>query len=313
MGPALCVAAVALMGVPLTLDTRVRDAAFLVIGIGIGTGVDAQAQAAFLRWPIAFAALAVLLVLILLISRFLLSRVFGFDRRGAVLASTPGHLSYVLSLGAEIHADLTRIVVVQSVRILAMTVAVPFLLIAMGFDVSSGISRAGEVMSWGHFSVLLVLGLAVGLLFQRIRVPAAMLIAGMAASSVGHLSEMTPGQLDPVLALLGYVTIGTLIGSRFTGITLAHLRAAALAGVVTTGVALGLAAGFAVPVAAFLGIPVAHVLVAFAPGGLDTMLAMGAMLGADPGFVAASHVGRLLILTALVPLFIARAGKPATE
>ena len=47
-------------------------------------------------------------------------------------------------------------------------------------------------------------------------------------------------------------------------------------------------------------------LVAFAPGGLETMVAMGAVIGADAGFVAAAHIARLFMLTGLVPLFLGR-------
>jgi uncharacterized membrane protein AbrB (regulator of aidB expression) len=52
--------------------------------------------------------------------------------------------------------------------------------------------------------------------------------------------------------------------------------------------------------------PVAHVLVAFAPGGLETMIAMGAVLGVVPGFVAACHIARLFVLTFLLPMLLAR-------
>ena len=53
--------------------------------------------------------------------------------------------------------------------------------------------------------------------------------------------------------------------------------------------------------------PLAHVLVAFAPGGLETMIAMGVVLGVVPGFVAACHIARLLVLSVLLPFLISRA------
>jgi hypothetical protein len=45
-------------------------------------------------------------------------------------------------------------------------------------------------------------------------------------------------------------------------------------------------------------------MIAFAPGGLETMAALSIMLGADPAFTALHHVYRLLFLTFLVPAFI---------
>lgn len=311
MGPALFVATLALFGLPMHIADMVRDGAFLVIGIGIGAGIDPSAQAAFLRWPVAFVVLAALLVAIILVCRTFLVSGFGFDRRGAVLAASPGHLSYVLSLGAQIEADVTRITVVQSLRVLAMTVVLPFVLVFMGVDASGAVRLAEAVMSWPHLAGLVLAGLAASVVFKWMSVPAPLLIGGLVVSAAAHLTEIAPGGLHPSLSLAGYVVIGTLIGSRFTGLTVAQIRSVAFAGAATTVVSVVLAVGAAVPVAAFLDIPLAHVVIAFAPGGLDTMLAMGALLNADPGFVAACHVGRLLMLTVIVPLLVGRTGLKA--
>jgi len=58
----------------------------------------------------------------------------------------------------------------------------------------------------------------------------------------------------------------------------------------------------ALPLAGILSMPEATTLAAFAPGGFETMIA----LGANPGFVAACNVARLMILTGLIPLFLSR-------
>jgi len=52
--------------------------------------------------------------------------------------------------------------------------------------------------------------------------------------------------------------------------------------------------------------PILHVAVAFAPGGFETMIVMGAIIGANPGFVAAIHISRLLVLPLLLPFFLGR-------
>jgi uncharacterized membrane protein AbrB (regulator of aidB expression) len=45
---------------------------------------------------------------------------------------------------------------------------------------------------------------------------------------------------------------------------------------------------------------------AYAPGGLETMIAMAVNLNIDPTFVAGHHVFRLLALLVLIPLFLRR-------
>ena len=59
--------------------------------------------------------------------------------------------------------------------------------------------------------------------------------------------------------------------------------------------------------------PLAHVLVAFAPGGLETMIAIGVVLGVIPGFVAACHIARLLVLSVYLPMMLARLGAAPSE
>ena len=307
-GPAVLVSALSLFGLRLGIAPFLRDIAFLFIGIGIGSGVNAEAAAAMLRWPLAFVALAIMLVLAMVASRIMMVKLFGFDRRSAVLASAPGHLSFVIALGETYGVDLTRVTVAQSVRVLLLTLTVPAIAALMGLDMSQGLAQNGSILGAPTIAVLVVLALITGWVLERLRVPAPLLIGAMLVSSVGHLSDIAPGVLEPKVTMACLVTMGTLIGSRFGGTTPAMLFRYAGGGVAITALTTVLAIGFAVPVAMFLDMPLPHVLVAFAPGGLETMIVMGAVLGANPGFVAACHVGRLLVLSVLIPIMAARAG-----
>ncbi|WP_245912939.1 AbrB family transcriptional regulator [Litoreibacter ponti] len=307
-GPALLVSALSLLGFRFAIATGVRDVAFLFIGIGVGAGVNADAAAAVLRWPVAFVALAIMLVIAMAACRALLVRGFGFEPRTAVLASAPGHLSFVLALGESYRVDTAKVAVVQSVRLLLLTLAVPVIAAIMGLDLSQGMLPAGAELSLLHLAILCALGITLGWCLERLCVPAPLLIGAMIVSSLGHLSDLAPGVLNPQLTLVCLVVMGTLIGSRFSGTTPAQLAGYAGGGTAITCLTVGLSVLAAVPIALWLGMPIPHVLVAFAPGGLETMIVMGAVLGANPGFVAACHVGRLLILSILIPSFTARAG-----
>jgi membrane AbrB-like protein len=305
-GPALLISLVGLSGVRLGIAPIVRDVAFILIGIGIGAGVDAQAADAFLRWPLAFAALAIMLFAALILCRNLLQNRFGFDRTTAVLAASPGHLSYIIGLSESLNVDITKVAVVQSVRLLALTLCVPFVAVAFGVEVGTDYLPAGQPMETGMAVVIFAVALALGLVLKRLNVPAALLIGAMITSAVGHLTQWVPGTLAPNLTQICFLVMGTLIGTRFCGLKLADLKRSLLAGLATTSLTVLLALAAAIPAAALIDMPVAHVVIAFAPGGLETMVIMGVVLGANPGFVAACHVGRLLLLTVLVPVVLGR-------
>jgi membrane AbrB-like protein len=241
----------------------------------------------------------------------MLSRFFGFDARSALLASAPGHLSFVISIASDTGSDVARISITQSVRLLALTLVVPFVALWLGVEMTGSVAPQGAIMGFWGMMVVFMLAVVVGVVFRRLSVPAPLLLGAMVVSALGHLTNMVPGVLPGWLILPAYLVLGALIGTRFSGVTLARLASGLGAGLAITFVAVGLAGLGAVPVALALGMPLAHVLVAFAPGGLETMIAMGAVLVVVPGFVAACHVMRLLVLSVLLPWMLARIARTA--
>ncbi len=165
-------------------------------------------------------------------------------------------------------------------------------------------------MGLGASGVMLVLAAVAGMALGRLGVPAPLLVGPMLVSAIGHLSGLAPGVLPLWLVLPAYLVLGALIGTRFSGVSLADLTSGLAAGLAVTAVAVLLALVASVPVALALGVPLAHLLVAFAPGGFETMIAMGAVLGVVPGFVAACHMMRLLVLSVLLPLMLSRTPAP---
>ena len=128
----------------------------------------------------------------------------------------------------------------------------------------------------------------------------------MVVSGLFHASSVSTGQLPEWLSVSAFIVMGTLIGSRFSGITLRALGNSLVAGLLATAVAAGISIVASITVSGLLGLPINHVLIAFAPGGVETMAAMAVLLQVDPSFVAVHHLSRLLLLTALVPVIIGR-------
>lgn len=306
LGPAVAVSLAGLAGLRTGLDPRLRDSCFVVLGIAVGAGFDHDALGAMLRWPMAFVLMAGVLWLILLISRVILTRFFGFHGRSALLAAAPGHLSFVIAIAADSRLDVARVSIVQSVRLLALTLVVPFVAIGLGVEVSGSIAPQGKELGLTALAAIALLSLGLGKVFARLSVPAPLLLGAMVASALGHLTGFATGVLPGWLIQPAYLVLGALIGTRFSGMTPALLMQGLGAGLVVTVVAVVVAGIGALPVALALGMPLAHVLVAFAPGGLETMIAMGIVLGVVPGFVAACHIARLLVLTVLLPAMLGR-------
>lgn len=305
-GPALCVSLAALAGVRGAVPDRLRDACFLLIGTGMGSGVTPEALATAAQWPLSLVVLGLAVMTIFLGGAALLRWLFGFDPMTAILTATPGHLSFVISLSSEQKADIPRVTMIQTIRVLSLTLIVPFLAPLLSDHPLPAFVPTQHQMPLPDLAVILILSLGVGVIFKRLRVPAALLLGAMAVSSVAHGASLTEGVIPRWLSVPGFVVMGTLIGTRFTGVTPGMVGQALGAALVLTGFAALVAVVAALAVAQVLHLPVLNVLIAYAPGGLETMMAMSVLLEANPAYVAAHHVGRLLFLTVALPVIVAR-------
>ncbi|MCR9137664.1 MAG: AbrB family transcriptional regulator [Alphaproteobacteria bacterium] len=305
-GPALSVSLLAVAGLTLSVPLLLRHACFVVIGLSMGTGVTPEVIETARQWPLSFLFLGASVVTIFFSCRLLLQRGWKQDRNTAILSSTPGHLSYILGLSTTIKGDLASISVIQSTRVLALTLLVPFAVSLMGYDTSK-MALPGAQMTLGPLLVSVGVALVLGLFLNRLRVPAALLLGGMVFSTATHMSGMVVGHVPLYASIPAFIVMGSLIGTRFSGVNMATLRRALGAGLGVTLVAFLVTIIFAVLLVQFVDLPLPQVLIAFAPGGVESMAAMAVIMNADPTFVAAHHVWRLVILTFLAPMILGRA------
>lgn len=300
-GSAAAVSVAGLMGAKIDLPIWLRNVVFVLLGLNIGSAVTPEMLAAALGWPVSIAILAVSLVIGLWLGSWGLVRLLGFAPRTAVLAATPGHLSFVLALAADSKVPVTPIAMVQSIRVLFLTLCVPALVATIFGATGWEVLPAGE-LGWIALIALVCVAAAGGFLFQKLRVPAAFLISGMVISAAGHVWGLTPGKMPPALLTFAMLSMGTLIGSRFSGVSLEQFKSALGAGVWITLVNVALASLAVIATLMVMDVPPAQLIVSFAPGGVEAMAAIGLSLGMDPAFVAAHHLSRLVILSFVLPI-----------
>ena len=307
-GPALAVTTANLAGLRLAVPKSLRNATFVIVGISMGTSVTPDVIQAAKTWPLSFLAVLVTVVTLLYVAYWILHYGFGYDRNTAMLGASPGHHSYIISLTAETKSDLASVSVIQSVRVLALTLAVP--LLVEYFDLVS-IEPTVPIPPMPPVVLCLTIlaSLAVGWLFMRWRFPAALLLGGVAVSIFIHITGLTSGGVPSWLSQPTYIVLGSLIGTRFSRSSLRDMRKAFLAGGVVTVAVVLLASIVAVVISRLIGIPLNAVMIAFAPGGLETMAAMAVMMHADAAYVGSHHVLRLLFLSVLMPWVLRK--KPA--
>ncbi|MEM7196904.1 MAG: AbrB family transcriptional regulator, partial [Pseudomonadota bacterium] len=145
---------------------------------------------------------------------------------------------------------------------------------------------------------------ALGLFLLHKKWPAAFILSGILISATTQLGGLSAGGLPNFLVFPAFVMLGSLIGSRFDGVSLSEFTSVLQASLLNVVLALGLAAICAQIVSEVLGIPIIDVMIAFVPGGLESMAAIAITMQADITYVGSHHLFRIIAISFILPILI---------
>lgn len=305
IGALLAVAILCALGLKAQVSIIVRDCAYLVIGVSLGAGIDASVVGQLPQWSLSLSILAISLVMTMAVSSWLLMRSFGFDQDTAVLASSPGTMSNVLAMAAEGRGDATPVMILQLIRLGLLVTFIPPITTFIKLPEIT-IETTRSTMPLLGLICLLALGLPLGRWLSSRGVPAACLLVGLVLSAGVHISGVINGAAPPWLIFAAFSATGAVIGMRIGVIPIKSAIRLLGAGITVVLAVMLISLCFAYIAHILTHLPVGMVLVAYAPGGVEAMAAIGIALGYDPAYIAAHHFARIFILIGLVPLFLKR-------
>jgi membrane AbrB-like protein len=301
-------AAAALAGRTVLVPGVVARACSIVMGITIGGAVTPDTVRGMAAWPLSIAMVAISVVAVTVACFTYLTRVHGWNAVTAIYASIPGGLAQVMALAAEEgrRCDIRAVAIVQTLRVVILTVVVPMALALAGrtgtVRLPAGATTAVEAPA--AFAALVGAATAAGLGLTWIGFPGGLIFGPLLVSAVLHGGGFLTVTMPPWLAVAAMVGLGTLAGGRFTGLRFrlllwylgAALGAFAVSLVVTA--VIGIAVTLAVP------LPIGDIIVAYAPGAVDAMMILALALNLDPVFVGAHHVARVFVVLLGMPLAV---------
>src|ERR1700684_2787335 len=136
-GAMIAVGIAAIAGRALSVPPILTQSVLVLLGISLGSLVSRQLLQHIGGYPLTIALLALATLCSTLGSSLYLQRVHGWDRTSAFLAGSPGALSQITMLAIERGADVSAIAVVQTMRVIILTAALPMLLALTGLAPSS--------------------------------------------------------------------------------------------------------------------------------------------------------------------------------
>ena len=180
----------------------------VLLGITLGSLVSRQLIQHMSAYPLTIGLLALATFCMTFGSSFYLQQIHGWDQTSAFLAASPGALSQITILAAEKGADVAAIAVVQTMRVIILTAALPLVLALTGIPTAQPLTITGLIASPFELAVLLVGSIAIALLLRLAKFPASWMFGAMIASAVLHGTGLIEGGLPPWMRDMALVGIG---------------------------------------------------------------------------------------------------------
>jgi len=305
-GSMVFAAAAALAGRKIHVPTPLARVCSVVLGITIGGVVTPETLHGMMTWPISIAMVAISVAAATVATFAYLTRVHGWNAVTAMFASTPGGLAQVMALAAEEgrNCDIRGVAIVQTLRVVILAVVIPAALSLAGRAAAVRLPASPTAIAEAPlaFAILVGAGSAVAFGLLRLGFRGGMMFGPLAVSAALHGSALIDVTMPSWLATGAMVGLGTLSGGRFTGLPFRLLLGYLGAALGAFAVSLVVAASIAIAVTLAAPLPVADVIVAYAPGAVDTMMILALALNLDPVFVGAHHLTRVFVVSLGLPI-----------
>jgi membrane AbrB-like protein len=311
-GSLLGVAIAALLGRPMLVPAPLSRVISVLVGISLGAVVSPETLKGLAAFPLSVAVLAISTLCMIVATMSYLRFVHGWDAQSALFGASPGALAQVMTLSADYKADLRAIAIVQTMRVVALTLGIPAGLATFGLTAEGGLMArfvAAGPPSIPELAILVAVSTASALAVYKLRLPGGLMFGAMLASAILHGGGFVHAILPWWIAYAAVIGIGAVTGSRFANtdpITLLRFLGAALG---SFAVAMTIAALSVLALTTLMSVRIADAVVAFAPGAQDTMMVLALALHLDPVFVGALHLSRFLLVSMLLPFLAHRLRK----
>ena len=294
---------------PLYFPMKIREVFVAVIGTMIGSTFTPEGVAAFQTAWISFAAVIAFIVVALATNFAIFTKMGGYSRPNAYYSSMPGGLVDSVTLGEQAGGDPRVLSIQHFVRIVIIVTLVPvgfwiWTGEAVGSAAGATFDQFGRELSPFDWGVLLITAIAGYLGGKILRLPAYWLMGPLISAAIVHGAGFTDAQLPDWMLGFAQLIVGVGFGSRFAGMDRQMLLKGLGLGFVSTSAMLILGVAFAWFLTSVTDQAIDVLFLCFAPGGITEMGLVALSLNANPVFVTAHHLLRIIVTVAIAAITV---------
>ena len=315
LGPMLVTSIATLGGLKTKMPRLVLSTVLIFLGLYIGNYVDKSLFSQIHQWAwTSLIMLAYIIISVLLVSKYL-QNFSGYEKKTSVFSAAPGALGPLLILAEDEKSDLSQVATAHLIRLIIIITVFPFIVNSF-YDTESiqVVETINENQNIGHLLILIVLSIILIVLFDKLKIPAALLAGTLVASGFLQITEIASYKLPANIIDYCLLILGASVGCRFADKTFKEVAKNTVHSFVATLllVLLGLVAAFVAGLV--IDKNFFTLLLSYCPGGIYEVAVIAIFFDLDPEFVSFHHIIRLLMILFVVPVilrFLYKNKKPA--
>ena len=305
LGPMIITSIVTLGGIRTKMPRLVLSTVLIFLGLYIGNYIDQELFAQMHQWIwTSLIMLAYIIVSVLLVSKYL-QKFSGYEKKTSIFSAAPGALGPLMILAEDQKTDLSHVATSHLIRLIIIVTLFPFFVNSYyDADLGNFVKETLKDQNFSNLFILIVCSIILILIFDRLKIPAALLSGTLVASGFLQISEIATYQISPEIVDYCLLILGASVGCRFSDKTFNEVAKNTFHSFVATlllvflGVLAALAASLIIDKNFFT------LLLSYCPGGIYEVAVIAIFFNLDPEFVSFHHIIRLLMILFVVPLIL---------
>ena len=305
LGPMIVTSIAALSGLKILMPKIVLSFILIILGLHIGNYIDQNLFNQMINWIwTSFIMLIYIIICILVVAKYL-QKFSGYSKKASIFSAAPGALGPLMILAENEKTDLSQVATSHLIRLIIIITVIPFIIVN-NTNTDVLVIDNFDYMSQNHLNLILLIiaSLFFIFIFNKIKVPAALLSGTLFASGLLQITDIGSYRLPDETVNFCLLILGSSVGCKFAEKTLKEIANNSLHSIVATTilVVLGLLAAYVATF--FVDTNILTLILSFSPGGIYEVAVIAIAFDLDPDFVAFHHIIRLLFILFTVPVFL---------
>ena len=305
LGPMIITSIAALSGLKIIMPKIVLSFILIILGLHIGNYIDQNLFNQISNWIWTSLIMLIYIIICILIVAKYLQKFAGYGEKASIFSAAPGALGPLMILAENEKTDLSQVATSHLIRLIIIITVIPFIIVNnTGNDVL--LNDDFNYLGQNHLNLILLIfaSLFFIFVFDKIRVPAALLSGTLFASGLLQITDIASYKLPDASINFCLLILGASVGCRFAEKTVKEIASNSLHSVVATTmlILLGLIAAYVATF--FVDTNILTLILSFSPGGIYEVAVIAIAFDLDPDFVAFHHIIRLLFILFTVPIIL---------